>query len=328
MGMGLRRDIWEWGVTRHRHPQVRYRVHVGAGSLCSPGVGDLCSAVPLAIFAPLRDMTPSSASPKKGFALLPLGTPWKYIPPPRGMYPPVRCPQRTYSAGHVCPLDGCNLQMCPPKSCPSQPRVSPRGLCSLIAHDPGHTGPLTTHVPKWLHPLTVSVTCLCMTLVICVPQPCLSPQGHILQPVLCHCVWLFAPGQAGIPGNRLGGGDNPLRDRDRVHGVPISSSLRLSGTLPCHTRCPWTRCHLWATGTGAAWPRVHLAWADPGGRGHRVKPWSEPVPDHEAVGTWRLQGTSCFGPSGHPAMSWSLWCSPHCGTGSPACRAVTQAKCP
>lgn len=82
---------WGWGpggtsgsVTLHRHPQVTQRVHVGAGSLCPPGVGDLCSAVPLAIFALLRDMTPSSVSPKKGFALLPLGTPWKYIPPPGG----------------------------------------------------------------------------------------------------------------------------------------------------------------------------------------------------------------------------------------------------
>lgn len=65
VGMGPRRDIWEWGVTLHRHPQARYRVHVGAGSLCLPGVGDLCSAVPLALYAPLRDMTPSSVSPQK-----------------------------------------------------------------------------------------------------------------------------------------------------------------------------------------------------------------------------------------------------------------------
>lgn len=43
--MGSRRDIWEWGFP-YSHPQVRYRVHLGAGSLCPPGMGDLCGAVP------------------------------------------------------------------------------------------------------------------------------------------------------------------------------------------------------------------------------------------------------------------------------------------
>lgn len=178
--------------------------------------------------------------------------------------------------------------------------------CAPSLHDPGHPCPLTTHAAEWLHPLTMSVTCLCMALVICVPQPCLSPQGHILWPVLCQCAGLFVPGWAGIPGNGLGAGDNPLRDRGRVRRVSISSSLQLSGTLPCHTRCPWTRCHLWVTGTVAAWPTVPPAWANPGRRGHRAKPRSEPVPGHEVVGIWELQGASCFGPSHDPEVSWSL----------------------
>lgn len=62
--MGSRRDIWEWGFP-YSHPQVRYRVHLGAGSLCPPGMGDLCGAVPLTTFAPRRDVTPSSVSPNK-----------------------------------------------------------------------------------------------------------------------------------------------------------------------------------------------------------------------------------------------------------------------